>query len=136
MYRRSAERRVRWFRSLAMGSLLALILSSSACESDATTPIAASEDVSATVIGPEGIGAAVVAFTGVASVRVVGGTAYTRRTGSVLQAVLVPQDPGALEIFVTPEDPAVAPAAVLLDLVNGDYDTPASLEAYDVVFGS
>jgi hypothetical protein len=122
--------------AMVRGWLFVVLLSLCACESEPTTSVTETVEVSGAVVGPEGIGAAVLAFSGAASVRVIGGSAYTRRTGATLQAVLVPNEPGSLEILVTPDDPAVAPTAVLLDLVNGEHRAPPSLGAYSVVFDS
>ena len=118
---------------LALALVLTLFVT--ACGADPTEPARNDGLVTATIVGPGPISAAMVELTGVSELTLNGGDVFTRTTGNVIRAVLVLHEPGELRFTMTLASPHATASAVLLDVADGDRDVPESMEAYRVVIG-
>ena len=117
-------------------ALVMLTLFVTACGADPTEPARSDGLVTATIVGPGPVSAAIVELRGVSELTLNGGDAFSRTAGDVIRVVLVLHEPGALRFTMTPASPEATPAALLLDVADGDRDVPESMGAYRVVIGS
>lgn len=119
-------------RLLTTAAFLALGI---ACSDDVPTEDAG-EVMTAELLGPTGVAAAVIDFVGIASVEVAGGDAFTRQVATGLRAVIVLHEPGRMRLTLVPSIPGSATSATVVDVADETYDQPESLEAYHVDLGS
>jgi hypothetical protein len=118
--------------------LIGVVAWTFACESDATRP--AGEEtrgaqLQATVVSPHGSeGAAVIEVEGL---RVVGvttddGQVFVSRSGDILRAVIVRDEPGPLQFTVQVLDPRFPVATRILQVADGDNRVRPTVDGYQV----
>jgi hypothetical protein len=111
-----------------------LVLCLVACGSDATRPVAPEGQVAAHVEAPVVLSAVALEVRGATALDFPGGTALVTPVTDGLRAVMLLDEPGPLDFFVTPAAEGLSPTAVVLDVADAARNVPGSLEAYRVVF--
>lgn len=116
--------------------VVAALLVTPACSSDATEPTDVVPDEVATLEAPAPVSAVVLRLDGVASVAVEGGSVFTRADGAALRAVFLLDRPGTLAFSFDRTDGGTEPSATVIEVADeGDRIVP-STEGYRVRFGS
>ena len=83
---------------------------------------------------PAALSAVAIEVTDATALDFPGGTVLTTPVTDGLRAVLLLDEPGPVDFFVTPATDGVAPTAIVIDAADATRDVPESLEAYRVVF--